>query len=467
MPPDVDLGAADTLVLMGATGDLSRRKLFPALYHLERHGRLGVPVIGVARDSWTDESFRLHAHDAIVAAIPDAQVAVVDALLGRLDLISGDYAQRTTWELLTATLERLGSKNAVFYLAIPPSMFPTVVDSLVSVGLNLRGRVVVEKPFGRDLASAVELNATLHAAFPEPKIFRIDHYLGKESVEDLLVFRFSNTLLEPVWNRNYVRSVQITMAESIGVEGRGAFYDSVGALRDVVQNHLLQVVALLAMEPPVGPESSFLQDEKVKVFAATDPLDCHQLVRGQYVGYRDEPGVAPDSTVETFVAARLHIDSWRWAGVPWYVRAGKGLARSATEAVVEFREPPRMLFDERADASPGRNLVRFRLGQHDGVTFTLQAKSPGQQLDSQNVDIAVDFAAALGERREAYERLLDDALEGNPRRFAREDVVERTWRIVQPALDDPGPVHPYFRGSWGPSEADRVLEPGDRWYTTG
>jgi len=282
-------------------------------------------------------------------------------------------------------------------------------------------------------------------------------------VEDLLVFRFSNTLLEPVWNRNYVRSVQITMSETIGVEGRGSFYDGVGAIRDVMQNHLLQVLSLVAMEPPVGPDSSFLQDEKAKVFAAMRPIDPNAMVRGQYVGYRDEPGVGADSTVETFVAARLEIDSWRWAGVPWYVRAGKALTTAATEVVVEFREPPSLLFDEGGGPAPQRNLVRFRLGQHDGVTFTLQAKTPGQHLDSQNVDVAVDFAAALGERRDAYERLLDDALAGLPRRFAREDVVEQTWRVVQPALDTPGPVHPYFRGSWGPSEADRVLC-GDAWF---
>jgi glucose-6-phosphate 1-dehydrogenase len=463
-PLKAPLPPGDALVLFGATGDLSKRKLFPSLYHMERHGRLDVPVIGVARSDWTDEGFRQHAHDSIVAAIPDAKAAVLDALLARLDLIQGDYASRATWDELCATLDKWDSENAVYYMAVPPSAFPMIARALADAGLNKRGRIVVEKPFGRDLASAQELNATLHSVFPEDHIFRIDHYLGKESVEDLMVFRFSNTLLEPVWNRNYVRRVQITMAETIGVEGRGAFYDSVGAIRDVVQNHLLQVLALLAMEPPVGPEANYLQDEKAKVFAAMRPLCCDALVRGQYAGYRQEEGVKKDSTVETFAAMRFDIDSWRWAGVPFYARAGKSLAKAATEAVVEFKEPPRLLFDEMGDANPGRNLVRFRLGQNDGVTFTLQAKTPGLALDSQDVDVGVDFAAALGERRDAYERLLDDALAGNPRRFAREDVVEQTWRIVQPALDDPPPIHEYERGSWGPAEANSVLADGDTWF---
>ena len=312
-------------MLFGATGDLAKRKLFPALYHLERHGELELPVIGVARSDWTDEAFRENARTSIIEAVEDADPAVIDRLMEHLDLIQGDYSDRATWQELADTLDRHGSKQAVFYMAIPPSMFPIVAESLASVGLNERGRIVVEKPFGRDLMSARELNATLHKVFPEERIFRIDHYLGKESVEDLLVFRFSNALLEPIWNRRYVRSVQVTMSETIGVEGRGAFYDGVGAIRDVLQNHILQVVSLLAMEPPVGPESHFLQDEKAKVCAAMRPIDPRQVVRGQYVGYRDEPGVAPDSTVETYVAARLEIDSWRWAGVPWYVRVGKAL----------------------------------------------------------------------------------------------------------------------------------------------
>jgi glucose-6-phosphate 1-dehydrogenase len=455
---------ADALVLFGATGDLAKRKLFPALYDLERHGKLDIPVIGVARSDWTDETFRKNAREAILAAKPDADEQTIKPLMELLDLICGDYSDQATWESLRATLDKHNSQHAVFYMAIPPSMFPEVAQRLASVGLNERGRIVVEKPFGRDLKSAQEVNATLHSVFPEERIFRIDHYLGKESVEDLLVFRFSNTLLEPVWNRRYVRSVQVTMSETIGVEGRGAFYDAVGAVRDVLQNHLLQVVSLLAMEPPAGPDSRFLQDEKAKVLAAMEPIDPKNVVRGQYVGYRDEPGVAPDSKTETFIAAKVLIDSWRWAGVPWYVRVGKALAADATEAVVEFHSPPRLLFDEAGGPTPGRNLVRFRLGKRDGVTFTVQAKTPGEHLDSQAVDIAVDFAAALGERWDAYVRLIGDAIAGSPRRFAREDVVEQAWAVVQPVLDAPGDVAPYFRGSWGPSESTRLLADGENWY---
>ena len=454
---------ADALVLFGATGDLAKRKLFPALYYLAKRDRLDVPVIGVARSDWTADDFRAHAAESIEKHVPDADKSVIEELQFRLDLVQGDYAAPATWEALAERLDASGSKLAVYYMAIPPTMFPTVAESLASVGLHERGRIVVEKPFGRDLESARELNDVLHSVFPEDRIFRIDHYLGKEAVEDLLVFRFSNMLLEPVWNRNYVRSVQVTMAEKIGVEGRGSFYETVGAIRDVLQNHALQVVTLLAMEPPVGPESSFLHDEKSKVLAAMEPIDPSRMVRGQYIGYRDEPGVDPQSETETFVAVRLTIDSWRWAGVPWYVRVGKALAADATEAVIELREPPQLLFDEAGGPAPQRNRVRFRLGKRDGVTFALQAKTPGPHLDSQEVDVSVDFAAALGERSDAYERLLADALEGSPRRFAREDIVLRTWRIVQPALDNPGPIFPYFRGTMGPAEADRLLD-GDRWF---
>ncbi len=454
---------AEALVLFGATGDLARRKLFPALYQMERRESLGIPVIGVARSDLDDQTFCQLATEAIEASTDDIDADVLVRLLDRLELVQGDYADTATWQDLRDRLDRHGSDQTVFYMAIPPDIFPEVAESLASVGLNERGRIVVEKPFGRDLDSARELNATLHSVFPEDRVFRIDHYLGKESVESLLVFRFANALLEPVWNRRYVRSVQVTMSETIGVEGRGSFYDEVGAIRDVLQNHLLQVVGLLAMEPPVGPSAQHLHDEQAKVMAAMRAISPECLVRGQYAGYLDEPGVAEGSTTETFAATRIEIDSWRWAGVPWFLRVGKGLATAATEAVVEFDSPPRMLFDSSDGLTPERNLIRLRLGARDGVTISLQTKSPGADVDSQQIDLAVDFDAALGERQQAYERLLGDAIDGAPRRFARQDMVEETWRVVQPALDHPCPVDRYERGTWGPPTADSVLADGDHW----
>jgi glucose-6-phosphate 1-dehydrogenase len=452
---------ADALVLFGATGDLAKKKLYPALYHLVEQGRLTVPVIGVAASQWGDDQLRSYAAESVKAA-GSYDAAVLEQLTSRLVMVDGDYKDPATFQALATRVHETHASRPMHYLAIPPSLFETVTQGLAAVGLNSGARVVIEKPFGRDLASARELNEVLHRVFPEAAIFRIDHYLGKEPVENLMVFRFANSLLEPVWNRRYVQRVEVTMAEAFGVEGRGAFYDSVGCIRDVIQNHLLNVVALLAMEPPLGTGAEALRDEKVRVLKAMRPANPRLMVRGQYAGYLHEPGVAPDSTTETFAALRLDIESWRWAGVPFYVRAGKALARTSMEAIVEFTAPPRLLFTS-TDHRPHPNLLRFRLGAHDGVTLRLQAKAPGEELVSQPVGLDVNFEQVFGTRQEAYERLLYDALEGNASRFARQDAVEMAWEVIQPLLDDPGPVYPYMRDSWGPSEADRILDHRRGW----
>ena len=450
-----EIAKADAFLLFGATGDLAKKKLWPALYELTSEGRLDMPIVGIARSDLTDAEMAERARESIRAKVGhEADDKVLEALSSRIRYLSGDYTNDATWPKLAELTE--GAKVPLSFLSIPPSLFDDVVEGLSSVGMTDSGRVIVEKPFGRNLATAQELDKTLSKHLAEEQIFRIDHFLGKEPVQNLMVFRFANSMLEPIWNRNHIRSVTITMAESFGIEGRGAFYDKVGTIRDVVQNHLLQMVALMAMEPPASQDQKALRDEKVKVLKAMKPLDPADVVRGQVEGYLDEEGVESDSTTETFVAMTLEIESWRWQGVPFYIRAGKSLTETVTEAVVEFKQPPRMLFTE-DNLCPEPNRLKFRMKPDDNITMSMQAKVPGLEIIARKVDMTVDYEKALGgDSPDAYERLIADGLIGDERLFARQDGVEEAWRIVEPLLDSTEAPLPYKAGTWGPIEADRV-----------
>ncbi|MEO7938354.1 MAG: glucose-6-phosphate dehydrogenase [Burkholderiaceae bacterium] len=461
--PTAEQPHSDALVVFGFSGDLAAKKIFPALYAMAKKGHLTVPVVGVASSKWGVDEWHGHVRDSLLHQDHEGGIddpVAFDRLMALLNYVSGDYNEAATFTALKAALG--DSKSPAFYLAIPPSLFATVIQSLGQTGLARDARVIVEKPFGRDLTSARELNAVAQAVFPESSIFRIDHYLGKEAIMNILYFRFANSFLEPVWNRHHIASVQVTLAEDFGVGARGAFYESAGCLRDVVENHLFQVIALLAMEPPVFQSFKAVHSAKASVLRAMLPLKPEDLVRGQYLGYRDEQGVASDSDVETFCALRLYIDSWRWAGVPWYLRAGKHLPRSVVEVQVQMQPPPQILFDDSGPASGRANYFRFRLQPEAGIALAARIKRPGKEF------VGVQRELYLGEddpeTMSTYERLLGDAMSGDGALFTDEDAVMAAWTVVDPVLAGHGVALPYQPGSWGPVAANALIVGDGGWH---
>lgn len=448
---------SDAFVFFGATGDLAYKKIFPALQAMIKSRELNIPIIGVARDDWSQEKLQLRAKESLEnngGLDPEA----FPRLIKLMRYVNGDYNDPGTYQRLKQTLG--GLLRPLYYVAIPPSMFAVVVKGLESSGCATDARIIIEKPFGRDLASAQELNRILYSVFPEQAIFRMDHYLAKEAVQNLVYFRFANSMFEPIWNRNHIDSIQITMAEDFGVQGRGSFYEETGAIRDVVQNHLLQVTALLAMEAPSGHDAHSIQAEKLQVMRAMRPLMPHQVVRGQFRGYREENGVAPDSNVETFAALQLHIDTWRWAGVPFYIRAGKSLPISCTEVIVDFKLPPLSLFDE--VEAPESNYFRFRLSPDVVISAGVRVKQAGTEMRGEAVELTLRHQPAQEDL--PYARLLGDAIKGDAALFTSGGNVEAAWAVVDPALHMSEQLQVYEAGSWGPSAAADIVHGEEGWH---